>query len=45
MGARSEKLLTGLKDWMAQHNGVISAVICLIIGVKLIGDAITGLTA
>jgi hypothetical protein len=45
MGARSEKLLTGLKDWMAQHNAVISAVICLIIGVKLIGDAITGLTA
>jgi hypothetical protein len=45
MGARSEKLLTGLKDWMAQHNGVISAVICLIIGVKLIGDAISGLTA
>src|SRR3984885_11950383 len=45
LGARSEKLLTGLKDWMAQHNGVISAVICLIIGVKLIGDAITGLTA
>ena len=45
MGARSEKLLTGLKDWMAQHNAVIMAVICLIIGVKLIGDAIGGLTA
>jgi Sap, sulfolipid-1-addressing protein len=45
MGARSEKPLSELKDWMAQHNAVISAVICLIIGVKLIGDAITGLTA
>ena len=44
MGARSEKLLSGLKDWMAQNNAVITAVICLIIGVKLIGDAITGLT-
>ena len=45
MGARSEKPLSELKDWMAQHNAVITAVICVIIGVKLIGDAIGGLTA
>jgi hypothetical protein len=45
MGARSEQLLSDLKDWMAQHNAVITAVICLIFGVKLIGDAISGLTA
>jgi hypothetical protein len=44
MGARSEKPLSELKDWMAQNNAVIMAIICLIIGVKLIGDAITGLT-
>jgi Sap, sulfolipid-1-addressing protein len=44
MGARSEKPLSELKDWMARNNAVIMAVICLIIGVKLIGDAITGLT-
>jgi hypothetical protein len=44
MGARSEKPLSELKDWMAQNNAVIMAVICLIIGVKLIGDAIGGLT-
>jgi hypothetical protein len=44
MGARSEQLLTGLKDWMSAHNAVIMAVLCLIIGVKLIGDAIGGLT-
>jgi threonine/homoserine/homoserine lactone efflux protein len=44
MGARSEKLLAGLKDWMTQHNAVIMTVLCLIIGAKLIGDAITGLT-
>jgi len=43
MGARSQKLLTGLKDWMSAHNAVIMAVLCLIIGVKLIGDAIAGL--
>jgi hypothetical protein len=45
MGARSEKPLSELKDWMAQNNAVIMAVICLIIGVKLIGDAIGGLAA
>ena len=45
MGARSEKLLAGLKDWMARYNTVIMALICLLIGVKLIGDGITGLTA
>jgi hypothetical protein len=45
MGARSEKPLSELKDWMAQNNGVIMAVICVLIGVKLIGDAIGGLTA
>lgn len=45
LGARSEKPLSALKDWMAQNNSVIMAVICLLIGVKLIGDAIGGLTA
>ncbi|HXL94040.1 MAG TPA: GAP family protein [Streptosporangiaceae bacterium] len=44
MGERSERMLSGLKDWMGQHNAVIMSVLCLIIGVKLIGDAITGLT-
>jgi threonine/homoserine/homoserine lactone efflux protein len=44
MGKRSADILDGLKDWMAQHNAVIMAVLCLIIGVKLIGDAISALT-
>jgi hypothetical protein len=43
MGDRSEKLLAGLKDWMTAHNAVIMSVLCLIIGAKLIGDAISGL--
>ena len=42
LGARSERILTELREWMAQHNAVIMAVICLIIGAKLIGDAISG---
>jgi len=45
MGARSEQVLADLRDWMAQNNAVITAVICVLIGVKLIGDGITGLTA
>ena len=43
MGARSQTLLAGLKDWMSAHNAVIISVLCLIIAAKLIGDAITGL--
>ena len=45
LGERSAKLLAGLKDWMSEHNAVIMSVLCLIIGVKLIGDAIGGLTS
>jgi threonine/homoserine/homoserine lactone efflux protein len=44
MGKRSADLLSKLRDWMGQHNGVIMTVLCLIIGVKLIGDAISALT-
>ena len=44
MGKRSADLLAKLKDWMGQHNAVIMTVLCLIIGVKLIGDAISTLT-
>ncbi len=44
MGERSAKMLAALKDWMGRHNAVIMSVLCLIIGVKLIGDAIGGLT-
>ena len=35
----------GLKDWMTAHNAVIMSVLCLIIATKLVGDAISGLTA
>jgi threonine/homoserine/homoserine lactone efflux protein len=43
MGTRSDKLLAGLKDWMSAHNAAITAVLCLIIAAKLIGDGISGL--
>jgi hypothetical protein len=44
MGPRSDHLLAELKDRMSRHNAVIMAVLCLIIGAKLIGDAIGALT-
>jgi hypothetical protein len=45
MGERSERMLDELKGWMAQNNATIMAVICLLIGAKLLGDGLTGLTA
>jgi threonine/homoserine/homoserine lactone efflux protein len=45
MGERAAAPLDGLKTWMARNNTVIMAVLCLVIGVKLIGDAITGLSS
>ena len=45
MGDRAAGTLNGLKTWMARNNTAILAVLLLIIGVKLIGDSITGLAA
>ena len=44
MGERSDSLLDGIKSWMARNNTVIMVVILALIGVKLIGDAIGGLS-
>jgi threonine/homoserine/homoserine lactone efflux protein len=43
LGERSAELLDRLKRWMADHNAVIMAVLCLVVGAKLVGDAIAGL--
>jgi hypothetical protein len=45
LGERSRDLLGRLKDWMARNNAVIMTVLLLVIGVKLIGDAISGLSS
>ena len=45
MGDRAPQTLGRLKDWMSHNNAVIMSILCLIIGVKLIGDAISALTA
>ena len=44
LGERSETMLAALRDWMGRHNAVIMSVLCLVIGAKLIGDAIGALT-
>jgi threonine/homoserine/homoserine lactone efflux protein len=44
MGDRSKRKLDDLKVKMSHNNAAIMAVICLIIGAKLIGDAISQLS-
>jgi threonine/homoserine/homoserine lactone efflux protein len=45
LGERSGPLLARLKDWMARNNAAIMAVILLLIGMKLLGDAISGFSS
>ena len=45
LGERAGPILDRLKRWMAHNNGVIMAVLLLVIGVKLIGDGIAGLSS
>jgi hypothetical protein len=45
MGDRATRILAILHDWMAREHATIMAVICLIIGARLIGDAITALAS
>lgn len=43
VGERSQRMLDELRAWMATNNPAIVAVLCLLIGAKLIGDGISGL--
>ena len=45
MRDRADAILGHLKAWMTRQNATIIAVICLIIGAKLIGDAVSSLSA
>ena len=42
LGDRARPILDDLKAWMGRNNAVIMAVLCLVIGAKLVGDAISG---
>jgi len=43
LGLPSAAVLADPKEWMSQHNPAIMSVLCLIMGVKLIGGAIGAL--
>jgi threonine/homoserine/homoserine lactone efflux protein len=43
LGARAKHVLDELKLWLAGNNVAIMAVLCLVIGAKLIGDGISAL--
>jgi threonine/homoserine/homoserine lactone efflux protein len=43
-GERVAPALGSVKQFMSDHNAVIMAVVCLLLGAKLIGNAIGGLT-
>lgn len=43
LGERSKRPLDELKAFMSQNNAAIMAVLCLIIGAKLIGDGVSAL--
>ena len=45
LGDRAPALLDRMKAWMGQNNAVIMTILCLVIGVKLIGQAFGGLSA
>jgi threonine/homoserine/homoserine lactone efflux protein len=45
LGAKATHILEGLKAWMAAHNAAIMSVLLLVLGMKLIGDAIAGLSS
>ncbi|HET7758884.1 MAG TPA: GAP family protein [Gaiellaceae bacterium] len=45
LGDRSRDVLDGIRGWMARNNAVIMAVLFLLIGAKLVGDSIAGLSS
>jgi hypothetical protein len=45
LGDRAGPILDGRKAWMGRNNATIMAVLLLVIGAKLIGDAIAGFSA
>lgn len=44
LGDRAATTLGALKDWMAANNATIMTVLLLVLGAKLLGDGIAGLS-
>lgn len=45
LGERSRAPLDGVRSWMERHNAAVTAVLLLLIGAKLIGDAVSGFSS
>jgi threonine/homoserine/homoserine lactone efflux protein len=45
LGAEAKRVLDGMKTWMADHNAAIMTVLLLVLGAKLTGDGIGGLSS
>jgi threonine/homoserine/homoserine lactone efflux protein len=45
MGDGARRTLDSLKDWMVRNNTAVMAVLCLVFGVLLVGNAIAALSA
>ncbi len=45
LGDRSRGVLDGMRTWLAANNAVIVAVLFVVIGFKILGDAISGFSA
>ena len=43
-GSRAERPLAEIKEFMSEHNAVIMMILLLVLGAKLVGDGIAGLT-
>lgn len=43
LGGKAADLLDGLRAWMIHNNATIMTVLCLLLGIKLIGDALAAL--
>jgi len=41
MGERAKRTLGSWRDWAAQHNAAVMAVLFFVIGIKLMGDGIS----
>ncbi len=45
LGSRATEILESMKAWMSDHNAAIMTVLLLVLGAKLIGDAIGALSS
>ncbi len=43
-GEKSAKVLGDWKTWMSRHDAAIMTTLFLVLGVKYVGDAVSGLT-